>query len=233
MEYLLKSVHRRYKDELYGEFARVGSALGNARRLEILDLLSQRAERSVEDLANELGTTTGNASQHLLALLRARLIEVRRQGTYAYYRIAGSDVADLWRKLRDVSAVRSAEIDAIAKRQIFGDDDRDDIDVADLVSKVERGDVLLLDARPIAEYRSGHLPGARPIEPDSLTDELTTAAYDTEREIVVYCRGPYCVFAHKAVTVLRARGYVAHRLRLGVPEWRALGYAVAVGDPPA
>ncbi|GAC1538192.1 MAG: metalloregulator ArsR/SmtB family transcription factor [Candidatus Velthaea sp.] len=232
MEQSSKS-HRQYKDELYAEFARIGSALGNARRLEILDLLSQRDERSVEDLASELGTTTGNTSQHLLALLRARLIEVRRQGTYAYYRIAGSDVADLWRHLRDVSAVRSAEVDAIVKRRTAWDGERDDIDVADLVSKVEQGDVLLLDARPIEEYRSGHLPGARLIEPESLTDELTTAGFDTGREIVVYCRGPYCVFAYNAVTVLRARGFVAHRLRLGVPEWRALGYAVAVGDPPA
>ncbi len=226
------SAHRKFKDELYREFARVGAVLGNAHRLEILDLLGQRDERSVEDLARELGTTTGNTSQHLLTLLRARLVEVRRQGTYAYYRLAGSDVHDLWRQLRDVGSARSLEIQATVKRHRSPDVEQSDVEVAGLLARVERGDVLLLDARPLEEYRSGHLPGARLLEPHSLAERLAAAPLEHDREIVVYCRGPYCVFADEAVAELRARGFTANRLSLGVPEWRALGYAVAVGGPP-
>jgi rhodanese-related sulfurtransferase len=223
--------HREYKDELYAEFARIGAVLGNAHRLEILDLLSQRDERTVEDLARELGTTTGNTSQHLLTLLRARLVEVRRRGTYAYYRLGGLEVNALWRQLRDVASARSAEVAAIARRSRPRDEEFGDVDVTSLLPKVERGEVLLFDARPRDEYRAGHLPGARLIEPDSLAQTLADARLDVTREIVVYCRGPYCVYADEAVAELRARGFTAHRLSLGVPEWRALGYAVAVGDP--
>ena len=224
--------HRDFKSELFAEFARIGAVLGNAHRLEILDLLAQRSERNVEDLARELGTTTGNTSQHLLTLLRARLIAVRRQGTFAYYRLASPEVNDLWRQLRDVAASQSAEINAILDRH-HPEDDENPIDVADLLEKMNRGDVTLLDARPLEEYRFGHLPGARPVEASALHERLQREPYEAGRDIVVYCRGPYCVFADEAVAALRAHGYTAHRLRLGVPEWRALGYAVAVGDPPA
>lgn len=221
------------KAELFAEVGRIGAALGNGHRLRILDLLSQRSERTVEDLAGELGVTIGSTSQHLLVLHRARLVDVRRQGTYAFYRIAGDDVSALWRQLRDVANRRAPEVEAIVRRYRPAIDDRGDIDLETLLARLERNEVVLLDARPIEEYRSGHLPGAYFIDPSSLDDSAALPSMDLEKDLIVYCRGPYCVFADEAVTMLRSRGFTAHRLTLGVPEWRALGFAVAVGDPPA
>ena len=219
---------RAFKQALYEEFARVATALANPHRLELLDLLSQREERSVDDVAAEAGLSIANASQHLKALRSARLVEVRREGTFAYYRIASSEVVELWHRVRDMATARSPEVRAIVERHV-GTRDEPLRDIDDLLSRVERGELLLLDARPNEEYRSGHIPGAR-LLPSGELQESFLASLDTQRDIVVYCRGPYCTFADEAVTVLRERGLRAQRLELGVPEWRQLGFAVAVGE---
>jgi DNA-binding transcriptional ArsR family regulator len=224
--------HHAFKAELYAEFARVSSALGNPHRLELVDLLSQGAERSVESLATEARMSVANASQHLRALLDSRLVKVRRDGTRAYYRLAGERVAQTWHALRDLAAAHSAEVSAIVERHL-GEREESDIDLSTLLERVARGTVLLLDARPIEEYRAGHLPGARPFPPGDLPSALPALLRDPrsrKRQIVVYCRGPYCAFADEAVWALRKRKLRANRLRIGVPEWRSLGFAVALGE---
>lgn len=223
---------QQLKVSLFAEVGRIGAALGNGHRLRILDLLSQRPERSVEDLAGEMGLPIGSTSQHLLVLLRARLVDVRRSGTYAFYRIAGDDVNALWRHLRDVATKRVPEVEALVRRYRPALDADRDVDIDTLLGRLERDEVVLLDARPIEEYRSGHLPGARFIDPASLGNEAALPSLPPGKDIVVYCRGPYCIFADEAVTMFRTRGFSAQRLTLGVPEWRALGFAIAVGDPP-
>lgn len=228
----MEQATRQFKLDLFAEVGRIGAALGNGHRLRILDLLSQRPERTVEDLAGELGLTMGSTSQHLLVLHRARLVEVRRRGTYAFYRLAGDDVNALWRQLRDVATKRAPEVEALVRRYRPAIDEHGDVDIDTLLGRLERDEVVLLDARPIEEYRSGHLPGARFIDPASLDDDAALPALPAGKDVVVYCRGPYCIFADEAVTMLRTRGFTAQRLTLGVPEWRALGFAVAVGDPP-
>lgn len=225
MELLNKRV---FKDRLYAEFARVAAALANPHRLELLDLLSQRDERSVEDVAAEAGLSVANASAHLKILRSARLVHARRAATYVYYSIASPEVVKLWQDVRDFSAARSPEVGAIVAEHL-GERPQPAADIATLLERVERGEVTLLDARPREEFRSGHLPGAKPLEPGTIDDELL-GSLDAQRAIVVYCRGPFCTFADEAVAALRERGFTATRLELGVPEWRRLGFAVALGE---
>lgn len=228
MKLLNKDPKRNFKGALYGEFARIATALANPHRLELLDLLTQRDERSVEDLATDAGLSIANASQHLKALRSARLVEVRREGTYAYYRVADADVVALWHRVRDMAAGRSPEVRAIVESHL-GIREEPLRDIGDLLERVERGDLLLFDARPHEEYRCGHIPGARLLPPKQLNESFL-ASLDSRRDIVVYCRGPYCTFADEAVAVLRERGLRAQRLELGIPEWRQLGFAVAMGE---
>jgi DNA-binding transcriptional ArsR family regulator len=227
MKALDNSAHRRFKDELYQEFARLGQALASPRRLEMLDLLAQR-ERSVEDLAQEMGLSIANASQHLRILAHARLVETRREGTRVYYRLAGDQVFRLWQALRDVGEARLAEIATIVQRYLGQRDQLEAIDAEEFLRRVEAGEVVLLDVRPLEEYRAGHIPGARPVPPERLEQILQTLPRD--REIVAYCRGPFCIFSDEAVARLRQAGFAAHRLRLGLPDWRALGLPLARGD---
>jgi rhodanese-related sulfurtransferase/predicted transcriptional regulator len=219
--------HRRFKDELYREFARIGQALASPRRLEMLDLLAQR-ERSVEDLAQEMGLSVANCSQHLRILAQARLVETRREGTRVYYRLAGDEVFRLWQAVRETGERRLAEITALVRRYLGERDELEAVDADELLRRVRAGEVILLDVRPLEEYRAGHVPGARPVPPERLEEILHTLPRD--REIVAYCRGPYCVFSDEAVAILRAAGVNAHRLRLGLPDWRMLGLPVVEGD---
>jgi rhodanese-related sulfurtransferase len=213
------SSHRTFKDELYAEFARIGRALASAKRLEMLDLLAQR-EWPVEALAREMDQTLANTSQHLQVLSRTRLVEVRRQGTRAYYRLAGGDVYRMWQVMRELGEARLAEVPAVVRRHLGQRPDVQVLNVSELLRRVRSGDIILLDVRPEEEYCAGHLPGARPVPLAELTQTLKTLPKD--RELVVYCRGPYCVFSDDAVALLRRKGFRAQRLRLGFPDWQAL-----------
>ncbi|HVA36519.1 MAG TPA: metalloregulator ArsR/SmtB family transcription factor [Candidatus Dormibacteraeota bacterium] len=224
--------HRPFKDELYREFARVGGALASPKRLEMLDLLAQR-ERTVEDLAGELHLSVANASQHLRVLLSARLVEVRRDGHFAFYGVAGLDVIRLCHALRDAAEERLADVHAIALRHLGAREGAvDPVEAGELLDLVASGRIVLLDVRPVEEYRAGHLPGARALPIEQLRQGTDGLRLSRRREIVAYCRGPYCVFADEAVALLREHGFRARRLRSGPPDWRARGWPV-VGDASA
>ena len=216
--------HRPFKDALYDQFARVGKALANPHRLELLDLLAQ-GERRVEDLAREAALSIANASQHLQALRRARLVEARRDGTSIFYRLADERVFRAWQAIRDLGETRLAEIDRLT-HDFFTDRDRlEAVDAADLMRRLQDGETVVLDVRPVEEYRAGHIPGARSIPIAELEDRLQELP--PGREVVAYCRGPYCVFSDEAVALLHARGFAARRLEVGLPDWRAAGFPVA------
>lgn len=217
------ATHREFKDRLFEQFARIGKALASPKRLEILDLLAQ-SERTVEDLAREAGMSVANTSQHLQELRAARLVEVRREGLYGHYRLAGDGVFEMWRAMRDLGEVRLAEIDRLVGAYLTDRESLEAVCVEELLAKTQQGDVVVLDVRPEAEYRAGHIPGARSVPVARLEAYLEEIPKD--REVVAYCRGPYCVFSDEAVALLRSRGYQARRLAEGLPDWRAAGMPV-------
>jgi rhodanese-related sulfurtransferase len=221
---------REFKDRLYGEFAVLGKALASPHRLELLDLLAQ-GERSVEAAAAAAGLSVANASAHLQVLRRARLVETQRHGTRVHYRLAAPAVYDLWRTLRDLGAARLAEVERLVEAYLGRDRDLEAVDRDGLRRLLEEDAVTVLDVRPVEEYRQGHILRARSLPVGELADRLRDLPRD--REVVAYCRGPYCVFADEAVAVLRRHGYRARRLEGGFPEWRAAGLPVANGAAPA
>jgi DNA-binding transcriptional ArsR family regulator len=212
--------HRRFKDELYGELSRIGSALSSPKRLEMLDLLAQR-ERTVEDLANELGLSVANASKHLRVLAAARLAECRRGGNFIHYRIAGPTALRVLRLIGEFGEQHLPEVGATMQRHL-GVRSVKSLDPEVVAGRIKRGAVLL-DVRPEAEFHAGHIAGARSAPIDVLKRKKNIAGVSRDREIIVYCRGPFCVWADEAVDLLRKRGYTAHRLLLGAPDWTALG----------
>lgn len=214
---------RPFKDRLYGEFARVGKALGSRRRLELLDVLAQ-GPRSVEDLAGETSMTVANASQHLQVLRAARMVEARQEGTRVYYRLADDRVFALWQALRDVARSRLAEVDQVVGEFLADRHRLEAVGIAELLERMRRDDVVVLDVRPALEYESGHIAGARSVPVEELEDRLSELSLETE--IVAYCRGPYCVFADEAVERLRRHGHAARRLDVGYPDWKAAGLPV-------
>jgi len=214
---------RAFKDRLYGEFATVAKALANPHRLELVDLLAQ-APRRVEELAAEAGMTVANTSAHLQVLRRARLVEAEREGVTVTYRLATPDVFTLWRTLRDLGTRQLAEVDRLVETFLADRDGLEAIDQEELHRRMQDGSVAVLDVRPAVEYEQGHIPGARSIPVDELERHLADLPKD--REIVAYCRGPYCVYADRAVRLLSARGFRALRLVDGFPEWQAAGYPV-------
>jgi rhodanese-related sulfurtransferase len=214
--------HRRFKDEIYGEFARVGAALAHPRRLELLDLLAQR-ERSVEDVAREMELPLASASQHLRALARARLVSFRRAGTLRFYGLADASVDALVRALRRVAERQLADVRAIVGRHLGESDDRASLD--EVVRRANGGDLVLLDVRPTEEFETAHIAGARSFPVDRLL-AARRLPLSKRAEIVAYCRGPYCVWAHEAVEALRERGYRARVLPLGVRDAEAAGARV-------
>lgn len=214
------------KDALFEGFALVGKALSSGRRAELVDVLAQ-GERSVEELAGEIGQSVANTSQHLQQLLRAGLVTTRREGTRIYYALASERVTRLWQLLREVAAEHVTELDGLA-RAYLGDRDRlDSITQAELRGRLRAGDVVVLDVRPPAEYAAGHIRGARSVPLADLTRRLRELPKD--QEVVAYCRGPYCVYADDAVRALRRRGYHARRLLDGYPEWAQAGLPTARG----
>lgn len=215
--------HREFKDKLYAQFARLGKALASPQRLELLDLLAQ-GERTVEELAQEAALSVANASQHLHVLRDARLVEARKEGLYVYYRLADRAVLALWQQLREVGARQLAEVDRLVDEYMRHPEHLEPLSRADLMRRLTDGDAILLDVRPALEYRQGHIAGAQSIPVEQIQARLREL--DPGREVVAYCRGPYCVFADEAVTLLRARGYTARRYAEGYPEWAAAGLPI-------
>ena len=217
------STHREFKDRLFEQFARIGKALASPKRLEILDLLAQ-GERTVEEIARETAMPVANASQHLQVLKGARMVESRREGLYAYYRLADEAVFRTWQAVRALGETRLAEIDRVVETFLEDRDALEAVGAAALMERLSDGNVVVLDVRPEEEYRAGHIPGALSVPVDAL--EAALQALPKDKEIVAYCRGPYCVFSDEAVTLLRSRGYQARRLAEGLPDWRAKGLPV-------
>src|SRR5947209_7190993 len=216
---------RTFKNQLYEQFARIGKALASPHRLELLDVLSQ-GEWTVEALAEETGMSVANASQHLQTLRAARLVETRRVGVSIYYRLAGEQVSTLWLQLRACGEAHLAEIDQLVSTFLQDRTSFRPVTVNELREAMQEERVVLLDVRPMPEYQAGHLPQARSIPVTEL--EARLSELPKEREIVAYCRGPYCVFADEAVSLLRTLGYTAHRLEEGVAEWRQLGLPIVM-----
>ena len=215
---------RAAKDALFDAFALVGKALGSGRRAELVDVLAQ-GERSVEELAGEIGQSVANTSQHLQQLLRAGLVKTRRDGTRVYYALASERVRDLWQGLREVAVEHVAELDRLAEAYLGDRAALESISQSELRDRLRTGDVVVLDVRPAPEYAAGHIAGARSLPLADLTRRLKDLPKD--REVVAYCRGPYCVYADDAVRLLRRRGYQATRLEDGFPEWARAGLPTA------
>jgi rhodanese-related sulfurtransferase/DNA-binding MarR family transcriptional regulator len=217
---------RAFKNQLYEQFARIGKALSSAHRLELLEVLAQ-GEHSVEELARETGMPIANASQHLQVLRAAQLVEVRREGVYIYYHLADEQVFTLWQTMRQVGEARIAEIDRIVDTYLHDRNQLQPIGASELLQRLIEDTIILLDVRPVEEYEASHLPDALSMPVAELEARLSELPQD--REIVAYCRGPYCVFADEAVAMLRSNGYNARRLEQGLPDWRALGLPVESG----
>jgi len=206
---------RNAKFALFEAIASMGKAFASPRRLELLDLLAQ-GPRTVDELARASEQSTANASQHLLALHAAGIVSRERDGTRVRYSLAGEDVLRLWLALRDASAARLAEVERAA-REYLGDD-VEVIGPDELTARLRRRDVVLVDVRPPEEFEAGHIDGARSIPLEELEQRLDQLPADTE--VVAYCRGPFCAYAHEAVRQLRAAGRPARRLEGGWPEWQ-------------
>jgi rhodanese-related sulfurtransferase/DNA-binding transcriptional ArsR family regulator len=217
---------RRFKDAIYRQLARVGKAVASPRRLELLDLLAQ-GPRTVERLARESGQSVANTSQHLQLMRRARLVEAHKRGLYVTYRLADHGVAEFYRALRVLAESRLAEIDRITRDFLADRGALEAVDQEVLVGRVLRCEVTLLDVRPVEEYAAGHIVGAVSVPLREMEQRL--AGLPKRRQVVAYCRGPYCVLAIEAVARLRALGFKALRLEDGIPDWRARGLPVAVG----
>ena len=217
--------HRRFKDAIYEQLARIGKAAASPKRLELLDLLGQ-GPRSVEALAEETGQSVANVSQHLQVLRAARLVDAKKEGLYVNYRLADEGVAKFFLAVRELAESRTDEI-AQVTRTFF--DERDALEPVDrnaLIERVQSGEDTVLDVRPAEEFHAGHIPGAVSIPVADLKRRL--ASLPKYREVVAYCRGPYCVFAVDAVKVLRENGFKAVRMDEGVLEWKARGLPVEV-----
>jgi rhodanese-related sulfurtransferase/DNA-binding transcriptional ArsR family regulator len=217
------AAHRAFKDRLYDQLARVGKALGNAHRIELLELLAQ-GERTVDALAAESALSTANASQHLLGLRDAGLVESRKEGLFVYYRLADPTVYELSRTLLTVAEKRLAELERLV-RDHFGDrNDPEPVPMDELLARARKREVVILDTRPALEFAAGHIAGAVSVPVDEL--QLRLRELPKNKEYVAYCRGPYCIYADRAVELLRAKGRRARRLVDGFPEWKAAGHPV-------
>jgi rhodanese-related sulfurtransferase len=215
---------RAAKDALFEQLAVVAKALGSGRRAELVDVLAQ-GERTVEDLAGQIGQSVANTSQHLHVLARTGLVVGRRDGHRVRYRLTSDRVGELWSAVKDVAASHVAGFDDVADAYLGPVDDIATITREDLLSRLDLGRVLVLDVRPKVEFEAGHIPGAVSIDPERLYEQVWRLPRDAE--VVAYCRGSYCAFASEAVRMLRADGVGASRLEEGFPEWRRAGLPVA------
>jgi rhodanese-related sulfurtransferase/biotin operon repressor len=211
------------KSALYEQLARVALALGSQGRLQILELVAQ-GERSVDALAAMTGLSVANTSKHLQALRQAGLVVARKEGLRVYYSLAGDDVVGLVSALRAVAEHRVAEVERLVRLWLAHRDEMEPIPAAELLERAKKGLVTVLDVRPAEEYAAGHIPGAINVPLDKL--ETFLSRLPKRKEVVAYCRGPYCLMSFEAVEKLRKRGLRARRLENGLPEWRAAGLPV-------
>lgn len=214
--------------DAFEQFATVASALSTASRLRLIDRLAQ-GEQTVEELARAADLTVPNASRQLKLLAEARLVQSRRVPPRLYYRLSDDSVLRFWFALRDLTRERFVEVDQAVEAAFSDADPLEPVDQEELRRRLDTGDVLLIDVRPAPEYRAGHLPGAISVPLPELRDRLPDLP--TDREIVAYCRGPYCFLSAEAVSELRAHGVRALRLADGFPEWKAAGRPVEEGMP--
>lgn len=219
----MATTNRRFKDEIFEQFARIGKAVASAKRIELLDLLSQ-GERHVEALAEVASISVANASQHLQILRAARLVETEKSGVFVTYRLAAPSVAEFVRQLRMLAENRLAEVEQTTRSFVEGRIGFDPVNRDELLRRVRKGEVTVLDVRPAEEFRAGHLPRALSVPLEDLEARMKDLPKD--REIVAYCRGPYCVMAVEAVAQLRKQGFRAVRLDMGVLDWQAQGLPV-------
>jgi rhodanese-related sulfurtransferase len=218
---------RRFKNTVFALQAETGKAVASPRRLELLDLLAQ-GPRTVEALARETSQSIANTSQHLQVLRAAHLVEGEKRGLFVTYRLAGEEVTLFCLALRRLAESRTVELERAAKAFLDERGQLMPIDQEALLARVRRGEVTLLDVRPEEEFHAGHIPGALSVPLARLERRLSELP--RRREVVAYCRGPYCVMAIEAVSRLRARGFRAFRLEAGVPDWRARGLPVETGS---
>jgi rhodanese-related sulfurtransferase len=221
---------REFKDALYSQFARIGHALSSPKRIELLDLLTQ-GERTVERLAEHAAIPVKNTSAHLRDLHHAQLVETRREGTYIYYRLADADLAEFIRGFQDIARRRLAEVERVARLYIDNRDELEPVTLDELHKLMRDDQVTVIDVRPREEFEAGHIPGAVSIP----VPELKRRAQELpkRKEVIAYCRGPYCVYALEAVGLLRKQGFRARRATEGFPEWRSRGFISALGTRQA
>ena len=215
--------HRAFKDAIYEQFSRIGKAISAPKRLELLDLLCQ-GPRTVEALAEQASISIANASQHLQVLRAARLVDAEKKGLYVEYRLADDEVGRFFVGLRRLAEARLAEVEQVTREYFERRGAMEAVEGNELLRRVRAGEVTVLDVRPPEEYRAGHIPGALSIPVGELKARLEELPKD--REVVAYCRGPYCVMAVEAVELLRKKGFTAHRMEQGVADWRVRGWRV-------
>lgn len=213
-----------FKHDLFNQFAKVGKAVSNGNRLELLEFLAQ-GERSVDDLASVSGLTVGNTSQHLQQLRQAGLVISRKEGLKVHYSLSGDDVIALLDAMRNVAQRHIADVQQLVGRFLTVKDELEPILREDLLQRVKDDLVTVLDVRPVEEYSAGHVPGAINVPLNEL--ELYLSQLTSDHEVVAYCRGPHCVLAFDAVAAARSRGFEARRLEDGFPEWKLAGMPVA------
>lgn len=220
---------RKYnpKQALFEQLAAMARTLGSAARLELLDYLAQ-GERSVENLAALSQLSVANASKHLRQLHEMGLVSSRRDGLYVFYRMSDDDVTNAVNALRILATHRIEAVDQLLHDYLTCKDDMESVNASKLMSRVEQGLVTILDVRPNEEYKQGHLPDAVNIPLEELKTHLVD--FPMDREIIAYCRGPWCVLSFDAVEMLRKNGFKARRLDVGLPEWRQQGLPVHIGE---
>jgi rhodanese-related sulfurtransferase len=221
--------HREFKNRLYGQFARIGKALSSPHRLELLELLAQ-GERTVDSLATEIGLSLANTSQHLQALRQATLVDSRKEGLFVFYRLSHPTVFDLSKAIRTVAEHQLADLERLVREHFGSRSDAEPVEMHELLKRAQSKSVVVLDTRPANEYAAGHIAGAISVPVDELRRKLRQLP--KQKEFVAYCRGPYCVYADRAVEFLRSHRRRARRLREGFPEWRAAGLPVEMGTGP-
>jgi len=220
---MAKSIDAEHKVRLYQAIGRVALALGSAGRLQILEFVAQ-GERSVDALATMTGLSVANTSKHLQALRQSGLVSARKEGLRVYYSLAGNDVAVLLSALREVSEHRVAEVERLLRTWLAHRDELEAVPAREVLERAKKGLVVVLDVRPAEEFSAGHLPGAINIPIHELAKRLKELP--KRKEIIAYCRGPYCLMSYDAVSLLRDKGIKARRLEAGLPEWRAAGLPI-------
>lgn len=220
---MAKSTDAEHKARLYEAIGRVALALCSAGRLQILEFVAQ-GERGVDSLAAMTGLSVANTSKHLQALRQAGLVSARKEGLRVFYSIAGNDVAALLAALREVSEHRVADVERLLRTWLAHRDEMEAVPAREVLERAKKGLVVVLDVRPAEEFSAGHLPGAVNIPIYELERRLRELP--KRKEIIAYCRGPYCLMSYDAVSLLRKKGIKARRLEAGLPEWRAAGLPV-------